>query len=92
MNHQISELETKVQGLGVKVQHDKAVGRIDDSSADEEDGERDKDGEWRVAVVDVSALLWALKSVKRIVKKGWEVIVPLDGGSLPFIVWNASDD
>ncbi|WOO85211.1 uncharacterized protein LOC62_06G008710 [Vanrija pseudolonga] len=49
--------------------------RIDESSAS--DSEPEADG-WRVAVVDVSALMWAPKSVRRLVQRGYEVVVPLD--------------
>lgn len=51
-------------------------GRIDDS---DEDRDQEVDKEWRVVVVDVSALLWAPKAVKRVMGKGWEVILPLEG-------------
>ena len=62
------------------------VPRIDDedegSHAEQtEDDEEDKEA-WRAVVVDVSALMWAMKSVRRLVAKGWEVIVPLDGRSI----------
>ncbi len=44
----------------------------DDSSDDEEYG-------WRVVVLDTSALLWAPQGVRKLVRQGWEVIVPLEG-------------
>ncbi|WVQ83611.1 hypothetical protein IAT38_005752 [Cryptococcus sp. DSM 104549] len=49
------------------------LGRPDDVELDEAG---DGDGDWRVVVVDISALLWARNAVKRLVAKGWEVIVP----------------
>ena len=74
------------------------VGRIDDEVVDErvavmthaEDfdfsdiGEED-DESWRVIVLDASVLIWALRSVRRIVGKGWEVIVPLESASLLYL-------
>ncbi|EIW66636.1 hypothetical protein TREMEDRAFT_74767 [Tremella mesenterica DSM 1558] len=60
-------------------------GRIDDDedesdsfNKEEEDVVRQKEEYWRVVVIDASALMWALKSVRRLVAKGYEVIVPLD--------------
>ncbi|WVO13270.1 hypothetical protein L204_100883 [Cryptococcus depauperatus] len=48
------------------------LGRPDDVDSEEEGGK-----DWRVVVVDISALMWAKNAVKRLVSKGWEVIVPL---------------
>ncbi|WWC60268.1 uncharacterized protein I303_102835 [Kwoniella dejecticola CBS 10117] len=50
------------------------LGRPDDV----EDPTDDEDEDWRVVVVDVSALMWAKNAVKRLVGKGLEVIVPLE--------------
>ncbi|RSH84294.1 uncharacterized protein EHS24_005809 [Apiotrichum porosum] len=57
--------------------HHSKHGRIDDSSASS-DSDSEGEWEWRVAVVDVSALMWAPHSVRRLVHRGYEVIVPLD--------------
>lgn len=138
LNHQISELESKVQSIQVLKQQDPAapavnghvgkakvarvngdssnrdiaaknvnkevqergrdtkagLGRIDDDPAevaaalthdediepvdidDEEEGEQ-----WRVVVLDASALIWALRSIRRLSSKGWELVVPIDGAS-----------
>lgn len=67
------------------------VGRIDDEVVDERvavmthaedfdfsDIAEEDDEAWRVIVLDASVLIWALRSVRRIVGKGWEVIVPLE--------------
>lgn len=48
-----------------------------ESSADEDVGER----EWRVVVLDTSALLWAPQGVRSLVRQGLEVIVPAEGES-----------
>lgn len=63
-------------GLSRKLSRDQFddIGRIDDVV----DGAVDK-SDWRVAVVDVSALMWASKRVRALVGYGWEVIVPLEG-------------
>ncbi|WWD16568.1 hypothetical protein CI109_100995 [Kwoniella shandongensis] len=53
------------------------LGRPDDLEADELAAGHE-DEEWRVIVVDVSALMWAKNAVKRLVQKGWEVVVPLE--------------
>ncbi|WVF67143.1 hypothetical protein IAT40_001888 [Kwoniella sp. CBS 6097] len=50
------------------------LGRPDDVDDESEHG----DDDWRVVVVDASALMWAKNAVKRLVGKGWEVIVPLE--------------
>jgi len=47
-----------------------------ESSADDDAGER----EWRVVVLDTSALLWAPQGVRSLVRQGLEVIVPSEGG------------
>lgn len=39
----------------------------------------DEAEDWRVVVVDISALMWAKNAVKRLVAKGWEVIIPAEG-------------
>lgn len=46
-----------------------------ESSADEDAGEP----EWRVVVLDTSALLWAPQGVRGLVRQGLEVIVPAEG-------------
>ncbi|KAK8861523.1 hypothetical protein IAR55_002345 [Kwoniella newhampshirensis] len=53
------------------------LGRPDDLEADELAAGHEDD-EWRVVVIDVSALMWAKNAVKRLVQKGWEIIVPLE--------------
>lgn len=121
LNHQISELESKVQQLpvsqdvqphngikqvagghqqqGVQMKKglnglvasriddtlpglDQVRARIDDNgNSDREldhDDQDDKE-DWRVAVVDVSGLMWAPKAVRNLVTRGFEVIVPTDG-------------
>ncbi|WWC68676.1 uncharacterized protein I206_102610 [Kwoniella pini CBS 10737] len=50
------------------------LGRPDDV----EDPLDEENQDWRVVVVDVSALMWAKNAVKRLVGKGLEVIVPLE--------------
>lgn len=39
----------------------------------------DEAEDWRVVVVDISALMWAKNAVKRLMAKGWEVIIPAEG-------------
>ncbi|WRT65663.1 uncharacterized protein IL334_002608 [Kwoniella shivajii] len=101
LNHQISELESKVKAttltpptpfdpkqnprsptfakgeINGNVVHERDpnddLGRPDDVEDSEDVSE-----EWRVVVVDVSALMWARNAVKRLVGRGWEVIVPLE--------------
>lgn len=53
----------------------------DGSEADEDD---DGDGvrEWKTVVLDTSALLWAPQGVRRIVRLGWEIVIPSEGGYL----------
>lgn len=51
------------------------LGRPDDVEIDDDDEAED----WRVVVVDISALMWAKNAVKRLVAKGWEVIIPAEG-------------
>ncbi|WWC97001.1 hypothetical protein V866_003878 [Kwoniella sp. B9012] len=51
------------------------LGRPDDLEDPAHDESND---EWRVVVVDVSALMWAKNAVKRLVGKGWELVVPLE--------------
>jgi hypothetical protein len=78
-------------------QKEKPFARIDDHLSFGEDGarrmdderERDEDlddeesePEWRVAVVDVSAFMWAPQAARELVQKGFEVIVPANGQSL----------
>ncbi|KAK4684632.1 hypothetical protein P7C73_g5539, partial [Tremellales sp. Uapishka_1] len=75
LTHQITELETRVQGMNV----DEPVTRGRSGSFEDEGPPEKEDDEWRVVVVDVSALLWAPKEVKRLVGKGWEVVIPLEG-------------
>jgi crotonobetainyl-CoA:carnitine CoA-transferase CaiB-like acyl-CoA transferase len=72
---------------------EKPLARIDDHVSfgggriDHEEKERDEDievydeldQEWRVAVVDVSAFMWAPKATKSLIQKGFEVIVPSSG-------------
>ncbi|WVQ94742.1 hypothetical protein IAU59_001822 [Kwoniella sp. CBS 9459] len=53
---------------------DNDLGQPDDVDDSIQHGEDD----WRVVVVDASALMWAKNAVKRLVGKGWEVIVPLE--------------
>ncbi|KAE8540824.1 hypothetical protein D1P53_003188 [Cryptococcus gattii VGV] len=104
LNHQIAELENKVNATHIKstVPQSKAnakgqdatdvnarqlhpqlqqhaprdpnddLGRPDDVEIDDDDEAED----WRVVVVDISALMWAKNAVKRLVAKGWEVIIP----------------
>lgn len=54
------------------------LGRPDDVEIDDDDEAED----WRVVVVDISALMWAKNAVKRLVAKGWEVIIPSEGNVL----------
>jgi hypothetical protein len=51
------------------------------SETDQARFEEEDDG-WRLVVLDVSALMWAPRSVRRLMARGWEVIVPLEGGSV----------
>lgn len=51
------------------------LGRPDDVEIDVDDEAED----WRVVVVDISALMWAKNAVKRLMAKGWEVIIPAEG-------------
>lgn len=51
------------------------LGRPDDVEIDDDDEAED----WRVVVVDISALMWARNAVKRLVAKGWEVVIPSEG-------------
>jgi hypothetical protein len=63
-----------------------ALARIDDDVTSERDlgyDERDDKEDWRVAVVDVSGLMWAPKAVRSLVARGFEVVVPADGQSNP---------
>jgi hypothetical protein len=84
----------------VKPEKEKAFARIDDHMSFGEDGARrmddererdeelndeDDEPEWRVAVVDVSAFMWAPQAARDLVQKGFEVIVPANG-TYPFIV------
>ncbi|ODO09389.1 hypothetical protein I350_02989 [Cryptococcus amylolentus CBS 6273] len=91
LNHQISELESKVRTaniaspapqdysvdasalLNTRRDPNDDLGRPDDVELDE-----DMRGEeqWRVMVVDISALMWAKNAVKRLVAKGWEIVIP----------------
>ena len=78
----------------VKPEKEKAFARIDDNMSFGEDGARrmddererdeelndeDDEPEWRVAVVDVSAFMWAPQAARDLVQKGFEVIVPANG-------------
>lgn len=81
------------QGKAGKVEPKKQVHRIDDNASGAggarrfEDDERgfmdddfdDEDEDWRVVVVDASALMWAAQGVRDLVAKGFEVIVPSNG-------------
>ena len=90
LNHQIAELETRIQTANLApATPPPKVGRIDDEveraevmTHDEEfeveDFIDEDDDAWRVIVLEASVLIWALRSVRRIVAKGWEVIVPLE--------------
>jgi hypothetical protein len=49
--------------------------RGSDTDMDDEEEE----AVWKVIVLDVSALMWAPQSVRRLVRRGWEIVVPLDG-------------
>ncbi|WVQ73725.1 hypothetical protein IAR50_003305 [Cryptococcus sp. DSM 104548] len=91
LNHQISELESKVRTaniaspapnnqsvdagalLNTRRDPNDDLGRPDDVELDEETGGEEK---WRVMVVDISALMWAKNAVKRLVAKGWEIVIP----------------
>lgn len=55
--------------------------RLDDERERDEDIDVDEDTEpeWRVAVVDVSAFMWAPQAARNLVQKGFEVIVPANG-------------
>lgn len=57
--------------------------RLDDERERDEDIDVDEDTEpeWRVAVVDVSAFMWAPQAARNLVQKGFEVIVPANGQS-----------
>jgi hypothetical protein len=67
-----------------RIDDDHSIGRVGPRRFEEDErylGSDDEGGdeEWRVAVVDVSALLWAPKATRNLVAKGFEVIVPLNG-------------
>lgn len=67
-------------------------GRIDDDDDEDERAEvlthddapepshfvDEADTAWRVVVLDASVMIWALRSVRRLVNRGWEVVVPLE--------------
>jgi anti-sigma-K factor RskA len=56
--------------------------RMDDErERDEELNDEESEPEWRVAVVDVSAFMWAPQAARELVQKGFEVIVPANGQS-----------
>lgn len=56
--------------------------RMDDErERDEELNDEESEPEWRVAVVDVSAFMWAPQAARDLVQKGFEVIVPANGES-----------
>lgn len=56
--------------------------RMDDErERDEELNDEESEPEWRVAVVDVSAFMWAPQAARELVQKGFEVIVPASGQS-----------
>jgi hypothetical protein len=57
--------------------------RLDDERERDEDIDVDEDSEpeWRVAVVDVSAFMWAPQAARNLVQKGFEVVVPANGES-----------
>lgn len=63
--------------------------RIDDDNTSERDLDHDEMNDkedWRVAVVDVSGLMWAPKAVRSLVARGFEVVVPADGESSIFSI------
>lgn len=85
--------DVKQNGIGGGVKDKFAgFGRIDMDENDRQDalthdediepelaeGE-DEDDKWRVAVLDVSVLIWAPRSVRRLAAKGWELVLPIDG-------------
>ena len=39
----------------------------------------DEEYEWRIIVLDTSALLWAPQGVRKLVRQGWEVVIPSEG-------------
>lgn len=51
----------------------------DEKERDEELNDEEDEPEWRVAVVDVSAFMWAPQATRELVQKGFEVIVPANG-------------
>ena len=53
------------------------------ASSDSSD-EEDEDG-WRLVILDVSALMWAPRSVRRLLRREWEAIVPMEGESTVFL-------
>lgn len=70
------------------------LGRIDDTPQDSDsvdgghntrsessDDEDDEDmwDTWKIVVLDVSALMWAPQSVRRLLARGWEAVLPLEG-------------
>lgn len=64
-----------------------APARLDDGNTSDRDLDRDEfddKEDWRVAVVDVSGLMWAPKAVRNLVSKGFEVVIPADGESLVY--------
>jgi hypothetical protein len=96
MNHQITELENRVNGIhfpkpGVipigadgnsgRAAEDRQHGSGKQGAENGKGAEKGEVGNWRVAVLDVSALMWAPKIIKEVVNRGWEVIVPLEGES-----------
>lgn len=73
-----------IQGLG-RIDDEPIDDRVevmthDDAPEPSEFMDEDEGG-WRVVVLDASVMIWALRSVRRVVSKGWEVIVPLESES-----------
>lgn len=87
------EGKSKGKANGAVVDPKQKVHRIDDTASGAggarqfEDDERrfidddcqDENEDWRVVVVDASALMWAAQEVRNLVAKGFEVIVPSNG-------------
>lgn len=70
------------------------LGRIDDTPQDsdsvdgghntrsessDDEGDEDMWDTWKIVVLDVSALMWAPQSVRRLLARGWEAVLPLEG-------------
>ena len=69
----------------------------DGSEPDDDDDEEPRD--WKAVVLDTSALLWAPQGVRRIVRQGWEIVIPSEGEpwcmivteTQPYELWTSSN-